>query len=159
MDFNSDRVLIMTTIAYCHKEKKIAHESRRTSGSLIITDSDEKIVRHDGYVSFMSGSIPDFDDFNAQFVNGKKSERVFDVEAITIFEGKAFLRSFDSSDMTFWDNEILSNRAIGSGMMQAFTAMSIGKSARQSVEIACELDVYSGGAVRVFDVDLLEYEN
>ena len=149
----------MTTIAYCHKERKIAHESRRTSGSLIITDSDEKIVRHENCVSFMSGSVPDFDDFNAQFENGKKSDRVFDVEALCISEGRVFLRSFDSSDMTFWDGEVLSNRAIGSGMMQAFTAMHMNKSAKQAVEIACELDVYSGGSVRVFNVESLVYED
>tara|TARA_R110002060_G_scaffold20332_1_gene27705 strand:+ start:669 stop:1115 length:447 start_codon:yes stop_codon:yes gene_type:complete len=147
----------MTTIAYCRKENKIAHDSRTTSGSLVISDCSEKIVRHGDSISFMCGSVPDYDDFNSNFENGKKSERVFDVESITITGGKVFLRSFDPTDMTFWQVEILSNRAIGSGMMSAFTAMSMGCTAEDAVKVACELDVYSGGEVKVFDVKAMEY--
>jgi len=42
--------------------------------------------------------------------------------------------------------------AIGSGSPYANTAMHLGKTAKQAVEIATELDMYSGGAVKEMTV-------
>lgn len=42
--------------------------------------------------------------------------------------------------------------AIGSGSQFAITAMHLGKSAKQSVEIATELDMYTGGNVKEMTV-------
>lgn len=39
-------------------------------------------------------------------------------------------------------------QAIGSGSPYAVTAMHLGKSAKQAVEIATQLDIYSGGVVK-----------
>ena len=41
--------------------------------------------------------------------------------------------------------------ALGSGSKFALTALSIGKNPVEAVEIACNLDVYSGGKVNYFD--------
>lgn len=42
--------------------------------------------------------------------------------------------------------------AIGSGSPYAQTALHLGKSAKQAVQIACELDLYSGGEVKELKV-------
>jgi 20S proteasome alpha/beta subunit len=149
----------MTTIVYCHKTKTIAHESRRTNGSLIVSDFDDKIVHHGDDISFMSGSVTDFNEFNEQFKANKKYDSVLNVETICIHDGKVFLRSFDPDDMQFWEIELNSNRAIGSGSAFAFTALHLGKTAKESISAACELDVYSGGDVKVFDVKGQCYED
>lgn len=43
--------------------------------------------------------------------------------------------------------------AVGSGTDYAMAAMVVGKSAVAAVEVACELDVYSGGKISVFDTE------
>lgn len=43
--------------------------------------------------------------------------------------------------------------AVGSGTNYAMAAMVVGKSAVAAVEVACELDVYSGGKISVFDTE------
>lgn len=43
--------------------------------------------------------------------------------------------------------------AIGSGTDYAMAAMSLGKTAIEAVELACELDVYTGGELMVADIN------
>lgn len=51
----------MTTLAYNHKDKQIACDSRTTSGSLIISDKHLKMQQVDGVKFFLCGSVPDYD--------------------------------------------------------------------------------------------------
>jgi ATP-dependent protease HslVU (ClpYQ) peptidase subunit len=43
--------------------------------------------------------------------------------------------------------------AIGSGTDFAMAAMSLGKSATEAVKVACELDCFSGGRIKTFDIE------
>ena len=45
-------------------------------------------------------------------------------------------------------NHVDNFASIGSGAPYAITAMHLGKSAKQAVEIATELDMFSGGTVK-----------
>lgn len=45
--------------------------------------------------------------------------------------------------------------AIGSGAVFAQTAMTLGKNAAQAVEVASQMDIYSGGTIMVYDVESL----
>lgn len=43
--------------------------------------------------------------------------------------------------------------AIGSGTDFAMAAMTMGKSAPEAVQVACELDCFSGGRIKTFDIE------
>lgn len=62
---------------------------------------------------------------------------------LVVLGGKIFEVGFDMSVMNLGDYG-----AIGSGGMFAVTAMHLGKSAKKAVEVAAELDLYTGGEVK-----------
>ena len=76
----------MTTIAYHHKDRQIAYDSRCTSGGLILTDSFDKKMEHGKGIYFLSGSTSDFNDFCQEFENGKKVKMLSNQQGYQRFE-------------------------------------------------------------------------
>lgn len=66
-----------------------------------------------------------------------------DGEALVVLCGKIFKVSWDFAVMNMGEST-----AIGSGCDFAKTAMHLGKTPRKAVEIASELDLYTGGTIK-----------
>jgi len=148
----------MTTIAYHHKSQKIAIDSRITAGSLIDTDNGDKIYTHKGRTFFMSGMIGDHDEFAKSFENGVKHHRWLDVSAIAIIDGVSYVTGVCKNSLEFWACKLTFDKAIGSGGDFAKAAMHTGSGAREAVIVASEIDVHTGGKVRVFDIETMKVE-
>lgn len=141
----------MTTIAYNHKDKQIAVDSRSTSGgSVIITDEAEKLEIVDGVMFFLCGSVCDYDLFIKMYF-GEKSDVVPECDAFSI-DGGAVYRCGVSCEGLFWKQKTLNNDALGSGYKFALSAMDFGKDAKGAVEYAKTRDIYTGGEVKVYDI-------
>ena len=136
----------MTTIVY--KDGVIAYDSRCTRSGIIESDNTEKKVIINGIVYFGCGTLTDAERF-AEYYEKREASGKVNFEALVIDSGIVY----DSSvcdDEGFWRNEIDEPFAIGSGKMFAFTAMDMGASAKEAVEMAIKRDMYSGGKVRTF---------
>jgi hypothetical protein len=138
----------MTTIAYNHKDKEIAYDSRSTSNGILMSDSVEKAVAVNNVIFFLCGCVCDNDNFIAMYF-GDERKRVPEVSAIAVDNGK-FYRCGVTDKLEFWKQEITHDDAIGSGMDWALAAMDFGKSAKEAVEYAKTRDIYTGGKVRTF---------
>ena len=142
----------MTTIAYHHKDRQIAYDSRCTSGGLILTDSFDKKMEHGKGIYFLSGSTSDFNDFCQEFENGKKASRPYDCCAFYVENGLVWLRAIDADDDRFFESFRSFNHAIGTGSQLAMAAMDFDKSAQDAVHYAATKDVFTGGQIKVFTV-------
>lgn len=142
----------MTTIAYSHKYKQIAYDSRCTADDVIMTDALEKKFVVGDAVYFMSGSTCDFDLFFAEFKHGAKPSVSIDCYGIYVNGDVVSLRSIDSESGLFFESKRAFDFAIGSGGNFALAAMDLGKSAKESVEYAATRDIYTGGEVKVYQL-------
>ncbi|MCH9646073.1 MAG: proteasome subunit beta [Proteobacteria bacterium] len=140
----------MTTIAYNHKDKEIAYDSRLTTGNDIYTDSAVKMKKVGGVVYFMSGRISDYDDFIKDFEPRKQAIDNLECSMLCVQGGKVYWLSIDNGLYT----KTLStcNDAIGSGYPWVMAAMDFGKSAKEAVEYAKTRDCKTGGKVKVFKI-------
>lgn len=143
----------MTTIAYHHKDKQIAIDSRVTTGNHLLSDQYNKVIKNDIGTWFFSGSTCDQPDF----VLLKHNDHVKpepDGSALLIKDGEAYLVTVtdDKCSYTKLDYDYTS----GSGCTYATGAMDHGKSALEAVKYAMTRDVNTGGRVRVFNVDKKE---
>lgn len=141
----------MTTIAYHHKSKTIAWDSRSTSGNLITSDESEKMTKVDDVKFWICGSIAD-EQLLIDMYFGEKSEVIPEANAIVFDEGEVFLIGVND-DALIWKQPLRSDRAIGSGGDFAMSAMRLGLSAKEAVEHAKTLDCYTGGKVRVMRLE------
>jgi ATP-dependent protease HslVU (ClpYQ) peptidase subunit len=140
----------MTTIAYNHKDKEIAYDSRSTRGYLIHNDNaDKKIVSDDGSIYFLAGKSGDTEDFADEFCVGRVSSRTLDCQGIAVKDGVAFgVGTKDNGEFVAY--ELDCNATYGSGVDFAIAAMDFGKSAKEAVEYVKTRDIYTGGKVRTF---------
>ena len=142
----------MTTIAYHHKSKKIAVDSRTTKGgSTIVSDRSVKYIKNEFGTWFLTGDFADFEAFMSCFNKETEQQPVtYNASAILIHNGSAYSVYMD--DGYFCKFKIEDNECKGSGELLALAAMDFGCSAKDAVEYAKKRDVYTGGKVRVFDV-------
>ena len=141
----------MTTIAYNHKDKEIAYDSRLTCGSLIVSDEDNKAITRGDVVYISCGDVSDINKLIDNIGTENISHSECNVEVYFIKDGKFFRCVWpygDSMSITPLD----SNRACGSGADFALAAMDFGKNAKDAVEYAKTRDCKTGGKVKVFKV-------
>ena len=140
----------MTTIAY--KDGVIAYDSRRCSGSTIADDDYEKCIERGGISFWFTGCVADIDDLiNVYF--GAEPRQNIECTAL-VWDGETLHICSVSNESGFWREPLSLYKpyAMGSGNYHAWTAMDMGASAAQAVEMAMKRDTYTGGRVRTFKI-------
>ena len=147
----------MTTIAYNHKERKIAVDSRQTAGNFIYSDKALKIESNEHGSWFIAGSVVDIDSIIAGIGKPKRG-RFSKLENAGSFDG--IVCDSDGNVFEFYHGEdnlmvldMTESGACGSGRDYATAAMDFGKSCKEAVEYAMTRDSATGGKVLVFDCE------
>lgn len=137
----------MTTIAY--KDGVIAYDSLVTAGDTVMYDDFDKKSERDGVVFFGAGSTQDIQLLIAAYF-GEVPDFDLDARALAFHDGA--LSVLCVSEGRLYESQVLLDHsyAIGSGRDHAFTAMDMGASARQAVELAAKRDTCTGGLIRTF---------
>lgn len=141
----------MTTIAY--KDGVIACDSQITSGNTITYDDYQKCHEVKGVRFFMCGKTCDYMALqNAYFGSAVTNE--VDASAI-VADGEGIWCVGASVEDGFWKSPIMLNStyAIGSGDDHAITAMDMGATAYQAVQMAAKRDTGTGGTIRTVIID------
>ncbi|NMZ77487.1 proteasome subunit beta [Pseudomonas nitroreducens] len=140
----------MTTIAY--KDGVIAYDSLVTAGGTVIYDDFDKKRERNGVLFFGCGSTADIELLITAYF-GETPNCELDARAIAFRDGKLSLLVFESGRV--FESEILPERpyAIGSGQDHAWTAMDMGATAYQAVQLAAKRDTGTGGNIRTFQID------
>jgi len=140
----------MTCMAYHHKDKQVAVDSRIVSHGLAKSDYFDKTVENEFGLWIYCGSAADIKDL-CKLKHNDKVDPIPDCSAFLIADGKCY-DVIVNNDGYCEHFELSFNEANGSGMQLALAAMDFGKNAKEAVEYAMIRDIYSGGKVRVFDV-------
>lgn len=137
----------MTTIAY--KDGVIAYDSLVTAGDTVMYDDFDKKSERDGVLFFGAGSTQDIQLLITAYF-GEVPSFDLDARALVFRDGRLSVLCF--SDGRVYESDVLLDRnyAIGSGRDHAFTAMDMGASALQAVELAAKRDTCTGGLIRTF---------
>ena len=138
----------MTTIAYNHKDKEIAFDSRITRGQSIVRDDANKARVNNKGVFIFAGTSADCVLVTNEYPNTPEKE--VNCYGFSIVKGVVNWVSFDDNGINI--KEIDYNEAAGSGQDHALTAMDLGLSAKDAVKMAIKRDNGSGGKIRVFKV-------
>ena len=139
----------MTTIAY--KDGIIAYDGRVTRGTQITYDDFDKCLERDGVKFICCGANADFESLMDAYFGWEVSN--CDASAIIIADGLIWNGAVDETT-GFWKTQVTEDRpyAIGSGSVHALTAMDMGASAYQAVEMAMKRDSCTGGKIRTLTV-------
>jgi hypothetical protein len=145
----------MTTIAYHHESRQISCDSRQCSGERIVDDDCIKYHETDDGIWFVCGVVVDEYSFISEFEDRKKTPGSFEANAFFVekISGDVYYRGYNPDDETFWQQITTHNRAIGSGLYYAEAAMTCGKDAYGAIDVASKHDVYTGGKIRVYDIE------
>jgi ATP-dependent protease HslVU (ClpYQ) peptidase subunit len=137
----------MTTIAYNHKDKEIAYDSRQTMGNCIITDFAEKKIETDKGIFFLAGPVS-----QCQFVanNYPDKKEGTDICGLAVINGDLYW--IGTTDYGLSSTIVECDMTAGSGEAYAQAAMDFGKSAEEAVRYAMQRDNCTGGMVQVFKV-------
>ncbi|WP_122432111.1 proteasome subunit beta [Pseudomonas viridiflava] len=137
----------MTTIAY--KDGVIAYDSQITSGNTITYDDYEKCHEVKGVKFVMSGKTSDYEHLQSAWF-GAPVTRNLDAAAI-VFDGERLWYIGADTDSGFWKCPVSGSGtyAIGSGADHALTAMDMGATSGDAVEMAKKRDTGTGGQVRL----------
>lgn len=137
----------MTTIAY--KDGVIAYDSLVTAGGTVVYDDFDKKRERNGVLFFGSGATADIELLITAYF-GEAPGCDLDARALAFHDGKLSLLVFESGRV--FESEVLADRpyAIGSGQDHAWTAMDMGATAYQAVELAAKRDTGTGGKIRAF---------
>ena len=142
----------MTTVAYDGKE--MAADSQATSEN--IKTYTTKIFKGPNYILGFSGPIDEGYVFKAILEEEMKNKDA------KLSKGFTALVWWDSGEIEEYYNSMVpvpvidKYAALGSGMSIALAAMYSGKTAREAVEIAKKLDVYTGGKVISYSWDKIK---
>lgn len=140
----------MTTIAY--KDGIIAYDGRATTSSgTIVYDDLDKCVERDGVRFVFCGSTSSIQKLlDAYFGEPQTSVSAF---ALVVVDGDLFYVSHDD-ESGIEKSQVLLDRpySIGSGSDHAYTAMDMGATAYQAVEMAAKRDSGTGGKIRTLTV-------
>jgi ATP-dependent protease HslVU (ClpYQ) peptidase subunit len=141
----------MTTIAY--KNGTLAADSLLTQGTTRVGSFNKIEKLEDGSYIAMAGSVEVFEEvllwLNDRTLPKPVLEEDDTFSALIVSPDKT-VRELSNSLRFF---KVVGNWAAGSGGLIALTAMHLGKTARQAIEVAIELDVGTGGkinSVKVF---------
>jgi 20S proteasome alpha/beta subunit len=139
----------MTTIAY--KDGVIAYDGRITSGSAITYDDFDKCHERDGVKFVMAGYTADYQRLMDAFF-GKELASIGASALVVDADGVWSVGHNDGEGV--WKSAVLADRpyAIGSGSVHALTAMDMGASAYQAVEMAMKRDSCTGGKIRTLTI-------
>lgn len=139
----------MTTIAY--KDGVIAYDSRITSGSSIMYDDYEKCVEHNDARFVIAGHTSDYSKLTGAYFGEAATD--INASAIVVEDGKLWVIGHDD-DSGVWKSIIPADKAyaIGSGSNHALTAMDMGATAYQAIEMAMKRDSCTGGKIRTLTV-------
>ena len=141
----------MTTIAYNHKDKEIAIDSRDTAGGCVMSDKASKVIVVDDVTFFPCGAVSEIERLIKAFIDGSTEKRVIDANAIVMCSRSVFKIGSDE-DFGLWENKLDYSFANGSGWTWAMAAMDFGKSAKDAVKYAMTRDFYTGGKIKVIKV-------
>ncbi len=139
----------MTTIAY-HKGI-IAFDSRITQGFRILTDNENKKYTMGGVHFFLTGQLNDYREFMNSYLGDLKILPNNNAAALIVDNGKV-LRAGANGSQSIWVLPVEYSVAIGSGAEHAITAIDMGASAKQAVQMAAKRDSSTGGRIRTFRV-------
>lgn len=151
----------MTTIAF--DGRFLASDGRATAGGMITNKNTQKIfpIKMSANGLEVNGLLAGAGSFEAICLIKKHLETydLFDAELIPELgpEYADALVILETGEVYTLERKLVPMTqevpcSIGSGSPYAMAAMIAGKSAPAAVEVAKELDCYSGGLVRVFDV-------
>ena len=143
----------MTTIAY--KDGFVAYDSRESSREIgrIITDKHEKKKTVDGVTFFLVGASADHDLLMESYFDvGMRLPVGVEANALVVDKGIVYIYSHDGERGYRTRLNEKAPHAFGSGEDVALGAMHSGKTAKEAVEIAKLVDVYTGGKVKVYKV-------
>lgn len=140
----------MTTIAY--KDGVIAYDSRSCSGSTITDDDYEKCVERNGVLFWVTGCVSDIEDLISIYFGAEPRANI-DCTAL-VWDGETLHKCSVDDNTGLWRETISMYKtlAMGSGYHHAWTAMDMGASAAQAVEMAMKRDTFTGGRVRTFKI-------
>jgi 20S proteasome alpha/beta subunit len=150
--------LAVTTIIY--DGKYLVADGRTNAGGMIITDNAKKIIDLDSKFRFSSyfRDLTEEDSLVCIAVCGDcdadalyldylyKNDKFEEMEATALLFTKGHIYRSDGHKFYEVNDEPV---AIGSGSRYALTALRMGKSAKKAIEIACQMDCYSGGQITV----------
>ena len=136
----------MTCIAY--KNGVIAYDSQITCGSTITYDDYEKCHEVKGVRFVMCGKTSDYTALQDAYFGTSVTKEV-DASAI-VADGEGIWCVGASVEDGFWKRPIPASAiyAIGSGADLAITAMDMGATAYQAVQMAAKRDTGTGGTIR-----------
>lgn len=146
----------MTTIAT--DGKTVCFDSAATIGDITSNFPADKHKEASGFHFFLAGTEKFFDVFISCYLNGSRAEKWEDVEAFVATPEKIVHWAYFDKDGDVIPDVIHVGEeyAIGSGNKIAIGAMGAGASVKQAVEYAATRDIYTGGTIRVFDVENME---
>lgn len=149
----------MTTILYDHASRKIAVDGQTTAGNVICSYEAEKWIKDDsGGWWFICGARADRERL-VQHISNPDSDAPkwpIDCSAFLVRDGKVY-HCVVTDDGEPVKSEIHYSDAMGSGALFALSSLDHGKSVKEAVEYASTRDTGTGGKIRVFDVDKLEF--
>ena len=141
----------MTTIAYHHKSKTIATDSRVTVHDCIVSDDAIKCLEENGEKWFLSGDYADYKElaFKPHNFRFDDIDNIPSCFGFCAKESKVYYVVVTSKGYVKY-SELFYSEAVVSGSEYALSAMRLGKSAQEAVEHALTIDSKSGGQVRVY---------
>lgn len=140
----------MTTVVF--GKHAVATDSRRCRGTEIVDDATRKVcVVDDRYIIALSGTYSYLEPATQWFRCGANPDTAPKATSDTgwflyVYDGKKLVRY--AWDLPYGE-EMPLPLSFGSGDNYARAAMMAGADERRAVEIACQLDVYSGGPIEV----------
>ena len=143
----------MTTIAYNHKDKEIAVDSRTSRDTIVISDKKNKVQVIDGVIYIGCGDTEHIINL-IDALAGKIDPSSISLNDALVFwvnKGVVFKSGFNGDDGV-WTQSINFSEAVGSGDFWAMAAMDFGCSAKDAVKYAMTRDMYTGGKIRVIKV-------
>lgn len=143
----------MTTIAY--KDSKIVFDSMLSSDSLIISNDYKKFKQINDIHFFYAGAISDRDRLLKAYVdNSHTLDRGVYGNALVVDKGQVYyIGVSDALELWVEDVDIDMPYAIGSGQQLAIAYMDCGLSALEAVKMTSNRDPFTGGVIRVFDLE------
>lgn len=140
----------MTTIAYHHKDKQIAVDSRITADGAICSDDFSKVIINGLGTWVLCGRNDDYEILPTLKI-GDNIGRELNCTAMLVKNGVVVL-ALTEEDGRYTESPVTYNDAQGSGYRFALAALDMGKSAKEAIEYAMTRDIYTGGKVQVIDV-------
>lgn len=139
----------MTTIAY--KDGVIAYDSRVSAGRTIIYDDVDKKRERDGVLFFGTGATGEISELIGAYF-GEEIAGECGASAFVVHGDDLMIIGY--SEGKVWKSPVRADKpyAIGSGEDHAFTALDMGASAAEAVEMAAKRDTGTGGKIRTLTI-------